>query len=75
VVGLRRWLQDRARTENDFEAPRYLLPARKSIAVAGAPLYDQFQRADEGRQTGKDAGLNTALREMGKKLDAQLPAN
>ncbi|MFN3199731.1 MAG: extracellular solute-binding protein [Bradymonadia bacterium] len=54
------------------ESPRYLIPARR-MNVKGAPLYPQLYRAHEGRATGQSAGLNDALRALGKQLDCALP--
>jgi thiamine pyridinylase len=61
--------------ESNYEAPRYLLPARTDLKIDQAPLYDQFLAAEGVRKTGKDLGLNNALRAMGKRLDSALPSN
>jgi thiamine pyridinylase len=55
------------------EAPRYLLPARGDLKIRGADLYPQFFAAHTKRQTGKEAGLNARLRDIGAEVDRELP--
>lgn len=54
-------------------APSYLIPARTNVSIDEAPLYESFYKEHSGRQTGKPAGLNNSLREIGKKLNCALP--
>jgi thiamine pyridinylase len=56
-----------------LEAPRYLLPARTGLALAGTPLYPDFYAAHAGRETGTAAGLNARLRALAERITCELP--
>lgn len=56
-----------------LEAPRYLLPARTGLALAGTPLYPHFYAAHAGRETGTAAGLNARLRALAERITCELP--
>ncbi len=56
-----------------LEAPRYLLPARTGLALAGTPLYPNFYAAHAGRETGTAAGLNARLRALAERITCELP--
>jgi len=58
-----------------LEAPRYLLPARTGLNIKDAPLYAEFYNAHQGRETGKQKGLNDALRAVGSNLNSELRSN
>jgi ABC-type glycerol-3-phosphate transport system substrate-binding protein len=66
--GYRAVLEPRA-----LEAPRYLLPARTGLALAGTPLYPDFFAAHAGRETGTAAGLNARLRALAERITCELP--
>jgi thiamine pyridinylase len=56
-----------------LEAPRYLLPARTGLALAGTPLYPAFYAAHAGRETGTAPGLNARLRSLAERITCELP--
>lgn len=60
------------------EAPRYLLPAREDVygdpdIQRSAPLYSAFRQHFDSADPITDIGLNQRLREIGAKIDADLP--
>jgi len=56
-----------------MQAPPYLMPARVSLNIKGAPLYHSFYNAFYGRETGTMVGLNDRLIRIGTNLNCALP--
>lgn len=60
---------------SSLEAPRYLLPARKGLAIKDAPLYADMLAAHVGRKTGTLPGLNAKLHSLAPLINCRLPAD